>query len=98
MIIYIDSEYKCHLEDDGTMTSYETDFFEGKCDTYIEGYRLVPEGETWTRDDGEEFSGLMISPWRNSEILDAAQQEYERNLEAMSDMQAALEVLEVEAE
>lgn len=40
--IYLDSDYKCHLTDDGTMTAIETDAFDGKCDTYIEGYRFVP--------------------------------------------------------
>ena len=27
--IYIDSDFKCHLVDDGTMTAVETDFFDG---------------------------------------------------------------------
>ena len=50
MIVYLDSDYKCHVENDGTMTPYETDVFDGKCQAYIEGYRLVPEGETWVKD------------------------------------------------
>ena len=25
--IYLDSDFKCHIFDDGTMTSVETDFF-----------------------------------------------------------------------
>lgn len=50
MIVYLDNDYKCHVTDDGTMRSYETDFFDGKCQAYIEGYRLVPEGETWVKD------------------------------------------------
>ena len=44
MLIYIDSDFKCHITDDGTMTQVETDFFDGKCDTYIEGYRFLPAG------------------------------------------------------
>ena len=48
--VYLDSDYKCHVTDDGTMRSYETDFFDGKCREYIEGYRIIPEGETWVKD------------------------------------------------
>lgn len=36
--IYVDADYKCHVADDGTGTSVETDFFDGKCDQFVEGY------------------------------------------------------------
>ena len=78
MMIYIDSEFKCHASDDGTMTAVETDVFDGKCDTYVEGYRFIPAGQTWTRADGVIFTGEMISPWKPWAELDAAQREYER--------------------
>ena len=76
--IYLDSDFKCHASDDGTMTAVETDAFDGKCDTYIEGYRFIPAGQTWTRADGVIFSGEMIAPWKPWDELDAAQREYER--------------------
>ena len=94
MKIYIDSNCKCHVIDDGTMTAVDTDAFDGKCAAYIEGYRLVPAGETWTREDGVQFSGEMIAPWKDYNELDAAQREYERQL--LEDMKAALTVLGVE--
>lgn len=78
--IYIDSDFKCHVTDDGTMTAVETAFFDGKCDAFIEGYRFVPNGETWTRSDGAVFKGEMISAWKPYNELDAAQREYERQL------------------
>nr|DAZ45379.1 MAG TPA: hypothetical protein [Caudoviricetes sp.] len=78
MMIYIDSEFKCHVSDDGTMTAVKTDAFDGKCDTYIEGYRFIPIGQTWTRADGVVFAGEMIAPWKPWQELDAAQREYER--------------------
>lgn len=62
MIIYLDSDYICHLTNDGTMTEVETDAFDGKADAYIRGYRFIPYGETWTRADGVQFHGLMIAP------------------------------------
>lgn len=90
MIIYIDSEYKCHAADDGTMMAIETEFFDGKCDGFIEGYRFVPEGMSWTRSDGEVFHGEMLSPWKPYIQLEKAQLEYE-----LADMKAALAALEV---
>ncbi len=88
MTIYIDTDYKCHVTDDGRMTAVETDAFDGMCTKYIEGYRFVPAGQTWTREDGVTFDGLMISPWRPWAELDAAQREYER--QQLADMRAAL--------
>ena len=78
--IYIDSDFKCHVSDDGTMTVVETDFFDGKCDAMVEGYRFVPAGQSWTRSDGAVFRGEMIAPWKPWEELDAAQRAYEREL------------------
>lgn len=86
--IYIDSKFKCHVSNDGTMTTVETNFFDGKCDAYVEGYRFVPNGETWTRSDGEVFHGEMIAPWKDYAELDNAQREYERQL--LAEYEAAL--------
>ena len=60
--IYLDSDFRCHLVDDGTMRAVQTDAFDGMEDPVILGYRYVPAGETWTRADGVEFSGVMIAP------------------------------------
>lgn len=78
--IYLDSDFKCHAADDGTLRAVETDFFDGKCDTMLEGYRFIPAGESWTREDGRVFTGEMICPWKPWEDLDNAQHEYEREL------------------
>lgn len=90
-MIYIDSEFKCHVTNNGTLTAVETDFFDGKCDIFIEGYRFVPEGESWTRSDGVVFLGEMIAPWKDFRELDAAQREYEGD--QMADMENALAIL-----
>lgn len=95
--IYLDLDFKCHLTGDDTMTVVETDLFDGKCPAYIEGYRFVPSGYTWIREDGVEFRGEMIAPWKPYEELDAAQREYERQLikeyeAALSEIEAALGV------
>lgn len=77
MIIYVDNEYKCHITDDGTMIAVETDFFDGKCDAFIEGFRFVPKDASWERSDGEIFHGEMIAPFIDSKILVAYQEQYE---------------------
>lgn len=78
--IYIDSEFKCHVSDDGAMRSVETNVFDGKCDAFIEGYRFIPVGESWTRSDGVTFTGEMVAPWMDYAELDAAQRVYEKDL------------------
>lgn len=94
MKIYIDIDCKCHTTNpDNAFKEVETPFFDGKCDAFIEGYRFVPEGESWTREDGKVFTGEMISPWMSYEALDAVQRIYEQAL--ISDMQKALETLGV---
>lgn len=95
--IYLDSDFKCHVENDGTMTAIETSSFDGKCDAFIEGYRFVPNGESWTRSDGIIFYGEMISPWKDYTELNIAQIEYERQLlaeyaSALNEIETALGV------
>lgn len=93
--VYLDAEFKCHHHDDGTMTAVETDAFDGKCDAYIEGYRFIPAGETWMREDGEGFQGEMITPWKDYILLEAYQRQYEAMLPQLRDMQTALNTLGV---
>lgn len=75
--IYVDSDFKCHVADDGTMTAVETDFFDGKCDTFVEGYCYD------TRN-----GYVQIYPVKPFGELDAAQREYERKL--LEEYEAAL--------
>lgn len=70
--IYVDSLYHCHRIDDGTMTAVETSFFDGKCDTFVEGYCY---------DTSKGYT--QIYPWKPYGELEAAQREYERKLIAI---------------
>lgn len=95
--IYLDSDFKCHISGDDTMTAVETAAFDGKCHAYIEGYRFVPSGQAWVREDGAIFAGEMVAPWKPWDELDEAQREYERQLvaeyeAALSEIEAALGV------
>lgn len=76
--IYLDSEFKCHMTFNELYTSIETNFFDGKCNAFIEGYRYCPIGESYIREDGSIFYGECAVPWRKYDELDAAQREYER--------------------
>lgn len=78
MQIYIDSDFRCYTAPGAGLTAVETATFDGKAPGYIEGYRFVPEGMSWTREDGAVFAGEMVSPWKPWAELDSIQREYER--------------------
>lgn len=99
MTIYIDSDYKCYASVADGRRAVETNFFDGKCPEWIESFRFVPADETWTRGDGEVFTGMM-APWKDLSEAYTAQAAYLEQLLAAAqaqttDMQAALEVLGV---
>ena len=80
-MIYVDDEFKCHAANpDGIFREFEVPFFNGKCTAFIEGYRYVPPGETWEREDGKIFNKEMIVPWKNLLELTVAQNQYEADL------------------
>lgn len=76
MTIYVDNDYKCYVSAAEGRRAIETDAFNGKCPEWIESYRFVPEGETWAREDGEEFRGEMVAPWKDLGSAYAAQTAY----------------------
>ncbi len=96
MTIYIDSNYRCYASAAEGRRAIETDAFDGKCPEWIESYRLVPAGETWTRGDGEVFTN-MVSPWKDWGKAYAAQMAYitSQNTQyeaALTEIEAALGV------
>ena len=87
MTIYIDTDFRCHVEDGDGRRAFDVEFFDNKCKAFIEGYRYVPTGETWTRSDGEVFTGEMIAPAMDYAKLAAAQGGYdERDAEAIQEI------------
>lgn len=75
MTIYIDSEYKCYVSAAEGRRAIETNEFDGKCAEWIESFRFVPAGETWTSEDGEVFTN-MVAPWKDLGNAYAAQAAY----------------------
>ena len=97
MLVYIDSDYKCYVSAAEGRRAIETDAFNGKCAEWIESYRFVPEGETWTREDGEVFTDEMVTPWKDLSEAYAAQAAYvtAQNAQyeaALTEIEAALGV------
>lgn len=80
MTIYIDADFKCHAAGGEGLTPAETEFFHGKCEAFLEGFRFVPAGHIWVRPDGMAFHGEMIAPWKPWGELEKAQREYEYQL------------------
>lgn len=99
MKIFIDNDCKCYAIAGEGRREFDAEFFNGRCGAFIEGYRYVPHGETWTRADGAVFAGEMISPWKDYSILAAAQAAYEQaqaeSREEIADMRGALNVMGV---
>ena len=93
MTIYIDSDYKCYTSEADGRRAVETNFFDGKCEEWIESYRFVPEGETWTREGGEVFNGEMLTPWKDLSEAYTAQIAYLERQNAQ--YEAALSEIEV---
>lgn len=77
MIVFLDDDFRCHLSDGGGMRPVETDVFIGGCAEYIEGYRFIPAGESWTRKDGVVFRGEMIAPAEDYNLLKRFQAQHE---------------------
>ena len=77
---YLDEDYRLHLSPADGLTQWEDvdGYFDNKCAEYIEGFRVVPEGEKWVRSDGEVFYGLMRSAVVPFEDLDEIQRKYEQ--------------------
>ena len=68
MIVYVDKDYKCHAAPGEGLEAVADSFFDGKCDTFIEGYCY---------DTSKGYT--QIYPWRSSAELEAAQAQYEKD-------------------
>ncbi len=94
MRIYLDADYRCRQTGDESMRAVETDAFDGKCGSFIEGFRFVPAGESWTRADGSVFAGEMLAPAEDYAALAKAQQQYERDEQAhLAELGALIEAI-----
>ena len=77
MTVYIDEKFRCHTRNAEGRRAFELEYFDGKCPHFVEGYRYLPEGESWQREDGAVFFGPMLSPVEDYGKLLAMQAVYE---------------------
>lgn len=96
MTIYIDDDYKCYVSAADGRRAIEPEFFDGKCPEWIESFRFVPAGETWTREDGEIFTN-MVAPWKDLSAAYTAQADYlaQQNRQYEAALKAIENALEV---
>ena len=89
--IYLNKDFQCSVtEKTDTVQTVETAVFDGKCNAFIEGYRFIPAGQQWTREDGVVFEGEMISPFKDSTQLEMVQKLYEQLAEDITYTQLAV--------
>ena len=89
--IYLNKDFQCSVtEKSDTVQSIETDAFDGKCNAYVEGYRFIPQGQQWTREDGIVFAGEMIAPFKDYTQLEMVQKLYEQLAEDITYTQLAV--------
>lgn len=94
-IIYLDSDFVCHVKPKEGYTPYQTDLLDGCCDRFIEAHRLVPYGSTWTRKDGKVFNGLMVSLAVMDYLCLPYQKQYEEDQENMMPLEDVAELVEM---
>lgn len=81
MIVYVNPvDFKCHTENDGTFKEVDLPIFDGKCQTFIEGYCY---------DDSKGYAHWY--PWKPLSELNEAQREYDK--EKLADAENALAIL-----
>lgn len=89
--IYLNNDFCCSVSRrEDTVQMVETVAFDGKCNAYIEGYRFVPEGQQWRREDGVVFTGEMTAPFKDSAQLELIQKLYEQLAEDITYTQLAV--------
>ena len=96
MKVYLDSDFIVHAEKFDGYIEAEDSFFDYICPEIFDCYRFIPEGCSWTRNDGKVFFGKAIGLVKPSDEATRKQREYENQL--LSDMRTALETLEVRAD
>lgn len=83
MIIYVDSNYHCHVSNpNGEYQEFNVPYFDGKCDIFIEGYKFIPLDEnekTICEMPGDEGQIIPIEG-KDIGIIFQAQKDYENGM------------------
>lgn len=96
MKIFIDKEFRCHVENSIGRTPVDVPMFDGKCAAYIEGYKYIPAGETYTTEDGNVYIGEAMFPFKSYNALELAQEQSEMDDELVASLMDEIEELCIE--
>lgn len=77
MTIFIDNEFRCHLEYKDGYREVNTTLFDSTLPEAVECFRYIPPGETW-HNGSHSFLGEMITPYLSSVKLAAMQSAVDR--------------------
>lgn len=93
MKIYIDKEYRCHVENGIGRTPADVPMFDGKCAAFIEGYKFIPAGETYTTEDGVVYRGEAMFPFKPYNALELAQKQSDEDDDVIGALMDEIEEL-----
>lgn len=88
MKVYLDNDFMVHAESAEGYIEAEDSFFDYICPEIFGCYRFIPEGYSWTRNDGKVFHGKAICLVNPSDEATRKQREFEKEL--LDDMRNAL--------
>ena len=80
MLVFIDKDYKCHTKNLANYRLVNVPYFDGKCETFIEGFRYIPNGEKYKKETGEIITGKALLPFKDLILLETIQRLYEEFL------------------
>lgn len=76
MTVYIDKNYICHADNADGRRAVDAPL-DGVCSLKMETYRFIPDGESWTDDNGRTYDGEALLPAADPRPFDIAQRQHE---------------------
>lgn len=95
MIIYIDSDFMCHSDNAEGRRIFDVPFFNNKCKRMVEGYRYIPNDESWVMGDGKVLRGELISPAVSYNSLEPYQEQYVEDCDNMMSLSDVADIVEL---
>ena len=92
--LYLDTDFRLHIEPFEGFRSIETDKFDNYCDELTECYRYIPQGDFWVKPNGEIIYGEFIQPWCKTDKAEVIQMTYDHQREVESLITALNEAVE----
>ena len=91
MKVYLDTDFIAHAKYVEGYIEVEDSFFDYICPDNFSCFRFIPEGRSWTRQDGQIFYGKAISLVNPVKDMAIKQKRYEEQL--LSEAFTSLQIL-----